>query len=62
MESKKFSEPVTVKMCDENTIPCKDCKWSVLCGPFKTSCIKYSKHKPYEVYYESKECEKFEKR
>ncbi|MBR3208886.1 MAG: hypothetical protein IKF82_01315 [Bacilli bacterium] len=46
--------------CNKDKIKCKDCKWAKLMGSLNSSCVKY-KRKPYEVYYESEDCPKYEK-
>lgn len=39
---------------------CEKCKWGKILDPNYTSCAKYKEGKPYEVYFEGKECPKFE--
>lgn len=46
--------------CDKNKLKCKDCKWAELVGYLNSSCVKYQR-KPYDVYYESQDCPKYEK-
>jgi len=51
---------VRLDTCDERTIPCKNCKWgNYLTQYYSKSCAKYA-DKPYEVYYRSFKCKKFE--
>lgn len=50
-----------VETCNKEDLKCKNCKWSTLLGYLNTSCVKYER-KPYDVYYEGRDCQKFEKR
>lgn len=46
---------------DNETLPCKDCKWGKwLVKYWESSCAKY-KQKPYDVYYNSQPCPSYEK-
>lgn len=54
-------EKEKVNTCNSSTIPCRNCKWSILNGPLSCSCIKF-KDKPNYVYYRSEDCPKFEER
>lgn len=50
-----------IVMPDKETLPCKDCKWGKwLVKYWEISCAKY-KQKPYDVYYDSQPCPKYEK-
>lgn len=51
---------LVIESCNADKIKCKDCKWARLVGYLNSSCIKFQR-KPYEVYYESKDCPKYEK-
>ena len=52
------NKELTVLGADINTIPCAKCKWAVN-GALKFNCMKFAE-KPYEVYFKSEECPKFQ--
>ena len=53
-------EKIQFDSCDKATLPCKNCKWGNWLNEYwEKSCAKYS-NKPYDVYYRSFRCPKFE--
>lgn len=58
MDDKKETESVVLDLPNMKTIPCLTCKFGAV-NFLATFCTEY-KLKPKSVYYESKECEKYE--
>ena len=52
-------DELVLNIPDKNSIPCLTCKWGMH-NFLATYCVQYN-IKPKAVYYENKECPKYEK-
>ena len=55
-----MEKETSVIMCNPDTIKCTNCKWAKISRSFTdSSCMQY-KQKPYNVYFKSEDCPRFE--
>lgn len=43
-----------------NKIKCLKCKFGLIVNPYESKCARYKQVKPYEIYFEGKDCPMFE--